>query len=150
MHSNRTDSYVKSILKYCQDILDIQAASGATYEAFLQNKGYQYSVSFCVEQIGEMAKKLRDVGFADKYPNVQWNEIAGLRNRIAHGYDSIDLEMVYDISVEDIPKLFRDCQEILMQETRDIDEKIALANSLQREKKAEGQVIDQKDHSAGR
>ncbi|MBQ2106833.1 MAG: hypothetical protein II253_07955, partial [Lachnospiraceae bacterium] len=73
MHSNRTESYVKSILKYCQDILDIQAASGATYEAFLQNKGYQYSVSFCVEQIGEMAKKLRDVGFADKYPNVQWN-----------------------------------------------------------------------------
>ena len=32
------------------------------------NKGYQYSISFCVEQIGELGKKLREVGFAEKYP----------------------------------------------------------------------------------
>lgn len=128
--SNRTASYVRSMLKFCQDVLDIQATSGETYEAFMGDKGYQYSVSFCIEQIGELAKRLRDEGFAAKYPNIQWNEIAGIRNRIAHGYDTIDLDMVYGIATEDIPRLLVDCRHMLLNETHDVNEKMALAEAL--------------------
>lgn len=60
-----------------------------------------------------MGEKLRDSGFADKYPEIPWNEIAGLRNRIAHGYDAIDHEMVYDISTNDVPELLHNCKRIL-------------------------------------
>lgn len=129
--SNRTASYVRSMLKYCQDILDLQTSfGGKSYTSFVLDKGYQYAVSFCIEQIGELAKKLRDEGFAEKYPNIQWNEIAGMRNRIAHGYDTIDLDMVYDIATEDIPKLLVDCQHMLLNETHDVNEKMALAEAL--------------------
>ena len=62
-----------------------------------------------------MGKKLRDIGYADKYPEIPWNEIAGLRNPIAHGYDAIDLEMVYDISVTDVPDLLEKCKNILQE-----------------------------------
>ena len=114
---NRGLSYLESIIKYCQDIEDIHTVYDNSYEKYYTNKGYQYSVSFCVEQIGELGKKLRDIGYAEKYPDVSWNEIAGLRNRIAHGYDAIDLEMVYDISINDIPKLLQSCKDILHKET---------------------------------
>jgi len=110
---DRYISYLKSIIKYCEDIADIHKSYENSYERYTTSRGYQYSISFCVEQIGEMGKKLRDAGFADRYPEIPWNEIAGLRNRIAHGYDAIDLEMVYDISVADAPELLENCRRIL-------------------------------------
>jgi len=110
---DRSISYLKSIVKYCEDIASIHDSYENSYERYYTSKGYQYSISFCVEQIGEMGKKLRDTGYADKYPEIPWNEIAGLRNRIAHGYDAIDLEMVYDISVTDVPELLKNCRKIL-------------------------------------
>ena len=93
--------------------LELQEKYGKDYTVFVANRAYQYAVSFCLEQIGELAKKLRDSGFASNYPELAWNEISGLRNRIAHGYDTIDLEMVFDISVSDIPELHEKCNEII-------------------------------------
>ena len=110
---DRAILYLKSIVKYCEDISNIHDSYDNSYEKYYTHKGYQYSISFCVEQIGEMGKKLRELGYADKYPQIPWDEIAGLRNRIAHGYDAIDLEMVYDISVNDVPTLLNECNKIL-------------------------------------
>lgn len=129
--SSRTTSYVRSMLKYCQDILDLQTSfGGKSYTSFMLNKGYQYAVSFCIEQIGELAKRLRKEGFAEKYPSVQWNDIAGMRNTIAHEYNTIDLDTVYQVCTEDIPKLLVDCQRMLLNETHDVNEKMALAEAL--------------------
>ena len=111
--NDRGKSYLKSIVKYCEDIASIHESYDNSYEKYYTHRGYQYSVCFCVEQIGEMGKKLRDIGFAAKYPQIPWNEIAGLRNRIAHWYDAIDHEMVYDISVNDVPELLKNCRNIL-------------------------------------
>lgn len=130
--TNRAVAHLRNILKYCEDIFELQKEFGASYESFRANKGQQYSLSFCVEHIGELTQRLRDkCEFDLKYPHIQWNAIAGMRNRIAHGYDSIDLDMVYQVCVEDIPQLYRDCQHMLLNETHDVDEKIALAQTLQ-------------------
>lgn len=115
---NRNVANLQSLINYCQDILNMQLMYGLTYEKFIENKGYQYAISFCLEQIGELAKKLRDNGIAEKYSDISWNEIAGLRNRIAHGYDKIDLEMVFDISTAEIEELMQKCEEILKKEER--------------------------------
>lgn len=112
---DRIKTYVSSIVKYCEDIVEIQKSFNVDYEVYINNRGYQYAISFCLEQIGELAKKLRDSGFATQYPAIPWNDIAGLRNRIAHGYDTIDLEMVFDISVSDIPDLLVYGKSILLQ-----------------------------------
>jgi len=71
------------------------------------------SLCFALEQIGEQAKKLRDLGYHAKYPELQLNQIAGLRNKIVHGYDSIDLDMVFDITIYDIPDLENKLKSIL-------------------------------------
>lgn len=45
------------------------------------------------------------MGYHTKYPELHLNQIAGLINKIVHGYDSIDLNMVFDITIYDIPDL---------------------------------------------
>lgn len=117
MQNNRGISYLKSIIKYCQNIEDIHAEHNNSYEGYYTSKSYQCAISFCVEQIGELVVKFRNDGYAEKHPDVEWHKIAGLRNRIAHGYDSIDLDMVYEISVNDIPELMQNCRKILQKET---------------------------------
>ena len=110
---NRGIPYLKSIVKYCKKIEDIHAEYGNSYERYYSSTGYQCAISFCVEQIGELAVKLRNEGYTKNYTSVEWHQIAGLRNKIAHGYDSVDLDMVYKISLKDVPELLQSCQEIL-------------------------------------
>ena len=76
---NRINTFVCSITKYCEDIVEIQKSFDYDYEVYINNRGYQYAISFCLEQIGELAKKLRDTGFTDRYPEIPWNDIAGRR-----------------------------------------------------------------------
>ena len=128
--SERIKMNLKALVKYCQDIEKLHETYGADYDTYEANIGYQYSVSFCVEQIGEVAKKLRDCGVVEKYPEVAWNKIAGMRNRIAHGYAMVDLEMVFDISISEVPELLRQCQEFLKKETN-LEEKIEAADAIQ-------------------
>ena len=126
--SSRTPSYLKSIIKYCRDAIAIGNSFGNSYEIFLREINSQYSISFCIEQIGELAKKLREEGYADKHPEVPWDKIAGMRNKIAHGYDAIDLEMVFDVCTKNLPELLKNCNYILQQETS-LDEQIKTAKA---------------------
>ncbi|MBE7013721.1 MAG: DUF86 domain-containing protein [Ruminococcaceae bacterium] len=117
---NREISYLKSIIKHCRNIEAIHAEYEYSHEKYYTSPGYQYSISFCVEQIGELVVKFRNEGYAENYKNIPWHKIAGMRNRIAHGYDSIDLDMVYHISVNDIPQLLKNCEEILKEKDEQI------------------------------
>ena len=67
-------------------------------------------------QIGELANGL-SVGFLKEYNKISWKQIIGMRNRIVHGYDTINLEIVWNTAVESIPELKSYCKEILGQES---------------------------------
>ena len=69
-------------------------ADGRTYDATLRN----------LELIGEAASNVpRDV--RDAHPEIEWRLIIGVRNRLAHGYLSIDDDIVWDIIQTNIPVL---------------------------------------------
>lgn len=57
--------------------------------------------------IGEAATKVMDryPGFADRYPDVPWRSMRGMRNRIAHGYFEINLDVVWDTVQTALPDL---------------------------------------------
>lgn len=65
-----------------------------------------------VSQIGELVKNL-DNDFQNKYPNIKWHILKGLRNRIIHDYEGINLDIMWDIIKKDIPQLKNNLQEIL-------------------------------------
>ncbi len=47
------------------------------------------------------------------YPNIRWAEIVGLRNRLVHGYDQVDLDIVWEIATKDIDRLIEELDRIL-------------------------------------
>jgi uncharacterized protein with HEPN domain len=69
---------------------------GMAKETFLKDKRTQQAVIMSLIIVGEAATKVMDgyVGFTESHPEVPWRSIRGMRNRIAHGYFDINLEVV--------------------------------------------------------
>ena len=59
-----------------------------------------------IGEIGEAASYLRnDFEFENQYPDIDWFAMAGLRNIIAHDYDAVDMELIWQVVHQDLPKL---------------------------------------------
>ncbi len=70
------------------------------------------SMMFRMIQISENAKNLTD-DYKERYSEIPWYSLHGMRNRIVHDYGKVDLCIVYDTLKEDIPDLLRKIQGIL-------------------------------------
>ena len=70
------------------------------------------SMLFRLIQISENAKKLSD-GFKADNSMVPWTAIYGLRNRIVHDYGNVELSIVYDTLINDIPELLEVIEKLL-------------------------------------
>jgi len=67
------------------------------------------------EIIGEAAKNLpRD--FKEKYPEVPWEEMYLLRNKVSHEYFGIDYEIIWDVAVNYLPENKSQIENILNKE----------------------------------
>ncbi len=67
------------------------------------------------EIIGEASKNLAD-NVKSKYPDVPWNEMYRLRNRVSHEYFGIDYEIIWHIITKHLPGNFKEISEILDRE----------------------------------
>lgn len=56
--------------------------------------------------VGEAVKRLSEA-VRSKHPEVPWKDIAGMRDRLIHGYDSVDTDELWKTAKEDIPALLR-------------------------------------------
>ena len=43
--------------------------------------------------------------YQNEHPEIPWGEMIGMRNKLAHDYDDIDWELVWDTVINDLPKL---------------------------------------------
>ena len=68
-----------------------------------------------IEIIGEAATRVSPEG-QRKYPSIPWPEIVGMRNRLIHGYDEVDLNILWDTLEFDLPPLVATLQQILESE----------------------------------
>jgi len=57
-----------------------------------------------LEIVGEAANKVTTATRL-QYPHIPWTEIVSLRNRLIHGYDTIDLDILWRILSDDLPAL---------------------------------------------
>lgn len=62
--------------------------------------------------IGEAARRLSE-RFRQDHPEVPWAEVIGLRNRLIHGYDTVDLDRLWLVMTSDLPALATSLDRIL-------------------------------------
>jgi uncharacterized protein with HEPN domain len=65
-----------------------------------------------MEIVGEAASRLPDE-FRSRYPQVPWRDISDLRNRLIHGYDTVNLDVLWTIAHDDFPPLIEQLERIL-------------------------------------
>jgi uncharacterized protein with HEPN domain len=65
-----------------------------------------------LEIIGEAASKVSQQT-QDKFPAIPWPKIVGMRNRLVHGYDQVDLEVLWQTLVQDLQPLIDEIQKAL-------------------------------------
>ena len=80
---------------------------GMSKADFLHDKRTQQAVILNIMVIGEAATKLADEhpGFVAKYPQAPWKSMRGMRNRLAHGYFDINLDVAWETVRQALPEL---------------------------------------------
>ena len=63
-----------------------------------------FAVISALEIVGEATRRIPD-DVRLRYTEVPWRGMAGMRDRIIHGYDIVDLQVVWDVVWHDIPKV---------------------------------------------
>ena len=98
------------IIKRCNRV--IEKVSNISETEFALNDDVKEVVCFNLFQIGELANGL-SVEFIKEYNKIPWKQIIGMRNRIVHGYDTINLDIVWNTANESIYELKEYCKKIL-------------------------------------
>ncbi|MCL4428672.1 MAG: DUF86 domain-containing protein [Deltaproteobacteria bacterium] len=112
----------KTVMKYLEDIRDysqkaIDYLNNITYEEFLKDNKTIDAAIRTIEVVGEAATKIKNMpnssDIFEKYNYVDWKEAVRMRNRIIHGYEDIDLEIVWNTVKTDFPKLKNNIEKVI-------------------------------------
>lgn len=100
--------YVSQIL---EAIKKIQEYTKEGRDVFYDTIIIQDAVMRNIEIVGEVAKRISNE-FKDKYDQVPWRQMAGIRDVLIHDYDSIDMSIVWNVVNTELPKIRRILSEI--------------------------------------
>ncbi|UCE66739.1 MAG: DUF86 domain-containing protein [Candidatus Zixiibacteriota bacterium] len=91
--------HVLECIDLIEDYLD-----GKTKNDFLESNQLQDAVIRRIEIIGEAVRNIPS-DLKSNYKDIPWNEIAGMRDILIHKYFGVDLELIWEVVVSDIPDL---------------------------------------------
>jgi uncharacterized protein with HEPN domain len=76
------------------------------------NRLLTLALTHLLQIVGEAAARMPADDCA-RHPQIPWPQIVGLRNRLIHGYDSTDLDILWQILTADLPPLIAELEKIL-------------------------------------
>lgn len=98
----KNEIIISKMIEYTDKI--ITYVGNMNYEDFSNNSLVVEACVFDLSQMGELANKL-DKSFVEQNKDIPWSQIYGLRNRIVHDYEGVNLKLVWEIICDDIPEL---------------------------------------------
>jgi len=107
MKVNRLSDYLEHMQLAATDACSF--VDGLTKDEFIADKRTQQAVIMSIIILGEAATKAKDsyASFAQARSEVPWRSMRGMRNRIAHGYFDINLDVVWDTVQMALPGLLK-------------------------------------------
>ena len=109
-HKRVYTDYLRDIVHYTEKVE--QFVAGLDYEHFTANEEKALAVIHALQIIGEAVNHLSS-SIKQRYPEVPWEDIIGMRNIIVHGYFLVDLEVVWKTVKESLPPLHQAVTRIL-------------------------------------
>ncbi len=97
-------SYLIDMAHACRDIMEF--VSGVTYEQFENEKMRKLATERQLEVLGEAANHVSKVT-QERFENIEWAKIIGLRNKLAHDYGEILAQRVWNIVQNNVSALYR-------------------------------------------
>ena len=117
---DRKTTILLHIQKYCIEIEENFKFFGTQLDTFKKNNIFRDSISMKIFKIGELTKEL-DKNYKEfmnqTEKEVHWKSIIRMRERFAHHYGEMNLEIIFNTAINDIPKL----NEFIQNELGDIE-----------------------------
>jgi len=90
----------------------VEMTSGRRRDDLKRDRMLQLALVRLVEIVGEAATRVSLEG-QERYPSIPWQQARGMRNRLIHGYDKVDLDVLWDTIQDDLPALLVQLREAL-------------------------------------
>ena len=90
----------------------VEMAAGRQREHLNQDRMLEMALVRLVEIVAEAATRVGEQA-QQRYAAIPWLQVRGLRNRLVHGYDVVDLDILWDIIQGDFPPLIAELERIL-------------------------------------
>ncbi len=98
----------------------LQFAEGIDKSELETNEEKQSAILYQIIVMGEATKRLSPE-FREQYPEIPWKDIAGMRDILAHQYDRLNLNTLWDVIQSDIPEVLALLESLLLNSTDDMD-----------------------------
>lgn len=98
----------RDYLDYIQRSMELALSftTDMSLEDFRDDEKTHYAVIRCLETIGEAAKRNPE-DFRHAHPDIPWKSMAGMRDRLIHGYDVADSEIVWVTVRDTVPAILQ-------------------------------------------
>lgn len=110
--SKDTIDFLRHIRDECDYILSVIPPDNGKKDDFMGDETLKRAVVRSLEIIGEATKKIQPEE-KSKWNEVEWRNMAGMRDRLIHDYMGINYQIVWDVATNKIPLLYKQIVKII-------------------------------------